>query len=149
MTYGQQILKARLEHNLTQRELAEIIGSYATIICKYEKDKITPKIKTVVKMADAFNMTVDELLWRKYKQKNEDLTAKEYREREGITIEELAEISGVNKNTIHKAENCCDCKISTIEFIADALHISIDDYIGHKVIARTDVKDVFTYHMIK
>lgn len=56
------------------------------------------------------------------------------RKRAGLTQQELSDLSGVPRTTIGRLE----CRqrqgqISTVEILADALGISIDEYIGHEV----------------
>lgn len=56
------------------------------------------------------------------------------RERAGLKRCKLARLSGVASNTISNIEH--DKRhggIDTITILADALGISIDDYVGHKV----------------
>ena len=56
------------------------------------------------------------------------------RERAGLRRYELARLSGISTNTISNIEH--DNRhggIDTITILADALGISIDDYVGHKV----------------
>lgn len=50
----------------------------------------------------------------------------------GLTIAELAELSGVAMNTIACAERCEHIlNIATAALLADVLGLSIDDYVGH------------------
>ena len=59
---------------------------------------------------------------------------KQARIRAGLTRNRLAEISGVHQNTIVGVEKgVAQGNIATIELLADALGISIDEYVGHKV----------------
>ena len=58
---------------------------------------------------------------------------KQARMRAGLTRKRLAEISGGHQNTIVGVEQgIVQGNIATIELLADALGISIDEYIGHK-----------------
>lgn len=59
---------------------------------------------------------------------------KSARKRAGVTREKLSKISGVSVQTIHNAEaNICYTNIFNIICLADALKISIDEYIGRRV----------------
>lgn len=66
INYLKNLAEHRLKRNLTQRELAKKSGvSYNTII-KIERGGITnPKIETVVKLAKALNISIDNLIGRK------------------------------------------------------------------------------------
>ena len=56
------------------------------------------------------------------------------RKKAGLSLEELAERAGVQKNTIGRVErNEHVGRIDTIELLADVLGISIDEYIGREV----------------
>ena len=46
------------KHNLSQTELAKIVGCSREIISKYEKDNVMPSIETAKKIADAFEVTL-------------------------------------------------------------------------------------------
>jgi DNA-binding XRE family transcriptional regulator len=56
------------------------------------------------------------------------------RKRAGLTRPKLSKLSGVNVQTIYVAENDrCYTSIFNTICLADALGISIDEYIGRKV----------------
>lgn len=60
--------------------------------------------------------------------------AKEARLRKGFSIQELSEKSGVTLNSIYRLENDKNTPLlSTVELLADALGLSIDEYVGHRV----------------
>lgn len=68
------------------------------------------------------------------------------RKQAGLTIRQLSKISGVDSTTIGFIENGrSQGNISTIEMLADALGLSIDEYIGHKVAPRkpSDIERFF------
>lgn len=53
----------------------------------------------------------------------------------GMSRDELAEIAGVSRSTIGKWE--CDVNVPSVdvlELVADALGLSIDEYVGHEVV---------------
>ena len=61
------------------------------------------------------------------------------RQRAGLTQRSLSKISGVAQQTINALENgYTQGTIRTIETLADALGISVDEYIGHVVI-KSDI----------
>lgn len=56
------------------------------------------------------------------------------REKAGLSINKLSKISGVHAQNIGQYESDkVKPRIDTAEFLADALGISIDEYIGHEV----------------
>lgn len=56
----------------------------------------------------------------------------------GLSIVRLAEISGIAQTTISSLErkSLRGGWIDTIETLADALGLSIDEYVGHKVVTK-------------
>ena len=56
----------------------------------------------------------------------------------GLSIVRLAEISGIAQTTISSLErkSLRGGWIDTIEILADALGLSIDEYVGHKVVTK-------------
>ena len=64
MELGQIIKKARLEKNLTQQALGEIVGVQKSAIAKYENGRIVNiKRSTLQKIASALNIRPSELLF--------------------------------------------------------------------------------------
>ena len=60
--------------------------------------------------------------------------ARRARERKYISIKELSFLSGVPKNTISRVEHdLVDPRLSTIELLAEALGVSIDEYVGYEI----------------
>ncbi len=57
--------KLREESNITQKQLADIIGVSQQSINKYENHNIEPDIETLIRIADYFDTTVDYLIGRK------------------------------------------------------------------------------------
>ena len=64
MELGQIIKKARLEKNLTQQALGEIVGVQKSAIAKYESGRIVNiKRSTLQKIASALNIRPSDLLF--------------------------------------------------------------------------------------
>lgn len=61
-TFGIMIAKLRKEKGMTQAELAEKMGVTDKAVSKWERDLSFPDINTIPKLAEIFNMTVDELM---------------------------------------------------------------------------------------
>ena len=62
MNIGSQIRKLRRERDWTQAELAERIGIDKRNISRYESGHADPRRKTLLKLAEVFNVDVQELL---------------------------------------------------------------------------------------
>lgn len=57
--FAEKLKEKRLERNLTQQELANLIGVKDSAITQYEKGKREPKMNTVFKLADALGVSID------------------------------------------------------------------------------------------
>ena len=68
MNIGKNIQEVRKKKGLSQRKLAKKAGLYYAIICKLEQNwSKEPTIQTIVKIADALDMSIDELIGRNRK----------------------------------------------------------------------------------
>ena len=61
-TFGAMIAAMRKENGMTQLELAEKMGVTDKAVSKWERDLSFPDIHSIPKLADVFNVTVDELM---------------------------------------------------------------------------------------
>ena len=61
-TFGQRLARIRKEKGLTQVELAQKMGIIQVLISDYERDKLRPYHEIVAKLAQAMEVTADELL---------------------------------------------------------------------------------------
>lgn len=59
-----RLKQLRSEHNLTQSDLANILGIAKTTLAAYEQGKSEPSIDTLIKISDYFNVTTDYLIGR-------------------------------------------------------------------------------------
>lgn len=56
------------------------------------------------------------------------------RERKGMSRKRLSELSGIHVDVIQDIEHGhSNPRLSTVELLADALGLSIDEYVGHNV----------------
>ena len=66
-TFADRIKELRLEKNLTQAQLGEMIGVKHFSIYSYEKGRTCPEMKGLVALADYFEVSMDYLAGRKDK----------------------------------------------------------------------------------
>ena len=59
---GEKIKKYRESKNMTQGEIADILGVKAATISKYEAETLEPNIESLKRLADLFEVSVDELI---------------------------------------------------------------------------------------
>ena len=62
MGLGRNIAEMRKWRDLTQRDLAKILGISQSHVAKWETDKAQPRSKTLEEIAKALNVSVEELL---------------------------------------------------------------------------------------
>ena len=59
---GEKIKLYRESKNMTQGEVAEVLGVKATTISKYEAGSLEPNIESLKKLSELFGISVDELI---------------------------------------------------------------------------------------
>ena len=64
MTLGQNIKMLREERGMTQQKLARKAGISQISITSWETDKYEPSLFSAILLADAFKITLDELVGR-------------------------------------------------------------------------------------
>ena len=62
MNLGEMLIKARKDRGLSQEELAGQIGVSRSAVAKWESGRGMPDIENIMRLAQVFHMTVDELL---------------------------------------------------------------------------------------
>lgn len=65
MGLGARMKQLRTERMMKQSELAEVLGMTVATISAYENETRTPDINTTAKIANYFNVTIDNLIGRK------------------------------------------------------------------------------------
>jgi len=61
MSFGKRIIDIRKEKNMSQDQLAKILGATSTTIGRYERDEVKPSIDVAVKIAEALEVSLDYL----------------------------------------------------------------------------------------
>ena len=74
-TFGERLRDLRMNRNLHQSQLGEILGLSPSAIGSYERNLREPAYKHLAEMADLFNVSVDYLLCRT----DEPLTVEEFK----------------------------------------------------------------------
>lgn len=62
MTLGQRIRALRMQRGWTQRELERQAGVESRNLTRYENDKVRPRLKVLQGIAEALEVSVDELV---------------------------------------------------------------------------------------
>lgn len=70
MTFGDNIKNLRIERNLTQKDLAGKLNLSRPTIGRYETDERFPDKETIIKLAELFDVSIDEMFGRKNSKSN-------------------------------------------------------------------------------
>lgn len=60
--FCERVKELRIEHNLTQKQLADKLQTTNSSVCDWEKGRSQPDLKTLANMAQLFQVSVDYLL---------------------------------------------------------------------------------------
>lgn len=61
--FGDNLKKIRVEKNVSQQELADLIRTHSTHISRYERNLAAPSIDVVKKIAEALDVSTDTLIY--------------------------------------------------------------------------------------
>jgi len=67
--FGKRLKELRAEKNLSQEAFAQHIGVHVTHLSRYERGKSVPSLEVAQKMATAFGISLDELVYGKQNEK--------------------------------------------------------------------------------
>lgn len=65
MNLGEKLKELRLSYNLTQNNLANKLCISRVNYTRYENGKVNPDYETIIKIADFYDVSLDELFDRK------------------------------------------------------------------------------------
>ena len=65
MQIGAKLKELRITEKLTQQELADKLKISRVNYTRYETDKVRPDYETLIKLADFYDITLDEIFDRK------------------------------------------------------------------------------------
>ena len=137
MKIGQNIKKYRKKKGLTQKQLAEKIGTTDSAITRYESNSREPSIETITKIAEALGIPVSKLIEDDILTLGQNI--KKYRKQKGLTQSELAEMIDLKSITIRKYESDDrEPSIETITKIAEALGVPVSKLIEDDTFNLTD-----------
>jgi len=104
-TFGKRICRLRKQANMTQRELANLLGISEPAVCKWETDSSMPDIMLLIPLARALHIDLNTLF--SYEEMLSQEKVKEYAD----TAEEIGKTDGIGaemqywKNRLHEYPN--------------------------------------------
>lgn len=132
MGFAQRLKEAMDNTHTTMYRLSKILKVHPTTIKNWLDGKSEPKSSTIEKIATALEIDVTELL--DAEPQNMGNRISKWRSLEGITIEDLSHITGIDQNQLKAAElNEIKLQIEEIEKIAMALSVTVDYLIGRTI----------------
>ena len=63
MSFSQRFIQLRKERKLTQQQMADTVGIHITQVKRYEAGQAQPSVELLKKIATAFNVTTDWLIF--------------------------------------------------------------------------------------
>jgi transcriptional regulator with XRE-family HTH domain len=86
---GKRLRELRKKRSMTQEQLASYLQTAKSTISQYENDINEPDLRTLIRIADLFEVTLDELVGREQPYKTaDDRNAGGLLKEEGLTEEE-------------------------------------------------------------
>lgn len=109
--FAQKLATLRAKKGLTQRELGAMVGIAWSMISKYESGQSLPRLKVLMRLAEALGVTVDELRASIAEAKNDIRIYEGFSSRlvvarssAGLSKKKLAELAGIDQETLTEFE---------------------------------------------
>lgn len=113
MNYGENIKKIRKQKGFTQKELGQKLGISQAAIGQFESNKANPKMETIQKIADALNVSINDLIPDSYDrtmQIGNEVSVYDYSFIESLAIHKIF-TDKERKKIFDKIEHCRDVLI--------------------------------------
>ena len=101
MPLGDRIKALRKEAGWSQGELAEKVGTDARQVSRYENGRITPGLDTAMRIAEAFNVSLDHLTF-------DDVPRRALHAAENVLGDRLAAVSELDDDDLTSLRNVID-----------------------------------------
>lgn len=98
---GRKIKLLRIQNDMSQKELGDLLGVQRTSISSYESDRIKPDIDKIKTMAKLFNVSTDYLLGLKNDEIN-NVVAAHFKDDADLSKEDLDKIDSYISFLIEK-----------------------------------------------
>lgn len=131
MYFATNLSYLRNKKNMTQKDVSELIGTCQQTIGHYECGYREPHIKNLLKLAQFFGVTVDDLISKDLRPSHSILTSnlKYLRKKAGYTQTDMAQLLGYKgKSSLSLIENeSAELSIDRLLNISDFFGVSVDD----------------------
>ncbi len=109
ITLANNIRKARQAKDLSQDELAEMLGEYSVYISAFERGVEIPSLSQLVHMADFFGCSVDWLLGREGKQEETEVSYEELLDALLVLFNMVKDIKAALAKAINEIDDAVIC----------------------------------------
>lgn len=92
MSFSKKFLQLRKKNKLTQQQMADTVGMHITQVKRYEAGQAQPSIEVLKRIATAFNITTDWLIFEEGERELPDELK--------LKFEAVSKMSEANRNTI-------------------------------------------------
>lgn len=137
---NEKIKKLRTDSNLTQAELAKNINITRSALSLYELGKREPDTKTLIKIANYFDVSTDYLLGNsKISMKNTEQNfisekISKLRKESNLSVNRLANLSGLSQGFVRQIElGEKNPTVESLRLICEALNISLVDFFKDEI----------------
>ena len=142
--FSKNLVHLRKAKKISQYELADKLGFSRRTIANYELGTQEPDFKTLVLIADFFEVSTDKLLRYSSSKKestiNRKLQIKNFRKQQRVTQAEIANLLGIARTTYAMYEQGKrEPDFATLANMADFFDITIDELLGRPI--ETDIED--------
>ncbi|MEB0048714.1 MULTISPECIES: helix-turn-helix transcriptional regulator [unclassified Pseudomonas] len=72
MSFTERFLRLRKQHSLTQQQMADTVGIHITQVKRYESGEAQPSLEVLKKVAVAFNVSTDWLVFEENEREPQD-----------------------------------------------------------------------------
>ncbi len=108
-----QLKKLRKQTNITQKDFSKVLSIAPTTYNAYEKNVTEPSIDTLIKIADFFNISLDELVGRDFAQAGTEIENELLKTVKQLSLVEQAKVLGYAKARIEAQTEIKDIKVRT------------------------------------
>lgn len=108
-----KLKEIRKNHNFTQDDLSSKLAIPKTTYCGYEQGNRKIPIETLCKLADFFNISLDELVGRDFAQAGTELENELLKTVKQLSLVEQAKVLGYAKARIEAQTEIKDIKVRT------------------------------------
>lgn len=103
----------RKQNKLTQADVAKVISVAPTTYLGYEKGTSEPSLETLCKLADLYQISLDELIGRDFAQAGTELEDEILKQVRHLSILEQGKVLGYAKARVEAQSEIKDIKIKT------------------------------------